>query len=182
MPAILTGHVPVNGATAGTERSLRLGQAHRLFVSPLPRTQGENAALGYSRTHQISRPGTRTVVDLDSLVVVAHFAGDLLKPSKLYLRHALTGLVRLTARDGGDTVVALVRNVFYKGPLGKDPAPVEVFMRISAELRDATSGSSGSSGLTPAEMESTLREFAEFVRDQNTGLEAVYTAIRSRKR
>ena len=57
VPAILTGHVTVNGATVGTERSMMLGQDHVLLVSALDRPQVEYVALGHIHKHQILRPG-----------------------------------------------------------------------------------------------------------------------------
>ena len=52
VPAILTGHVTVNGATVGTERSMMLGQDHVLLLSALARPQVEYVALGH--IHKLS--------------------------------------------------------------------------------------------------------------------------------
>jgi exonuclease SbcD len=58
VPAILAGHVTVNGATVGTERSMMLGQDHVLLVSALDRPQVEYVALGHVHKHQVLRPGS----------------------------------------------------------------------------------------------------------------------------
>ncbi len=55
LPAILTGHVTVNGATVGTERSMMLGQDHILQVSTLQQPQVEYVALGHIHKHQVLR-------------------------------------------------------------------------------------------------------------------------------
>ena len=55
LPAILTGHVTVNGATTGTERSMMLGTDHVLNVSSLAQPQLEYVALGHIHKHQILR-------------------------------------------------------------------------------------------------------------------------------
>ncbi len=67
IPAILTGHVTVNGATVGTERSMMLGQDHVLLVSALDRPQVEYIALGHIHKHQILRPDPPMVVYSGSL-------------------------------------------------------------------------------------------------------------------
>ena len=67
IPAILTGHVTVNGATVGTERSMMLGQDHVLLVSALVRPQVEYVALGHIHKHQILRPDPPMVVYSGSL-------------------------------------------------------------------------------------------------------------------
>ncbi len=67
VPAILTGHVTVNGATVGTERSMMLGQDHVLLVSALDRPQVEYVALGHIHKHQILRPDPPMVVYSGSL-------------------------------------------------------------------------------------------------------------------
>ena len=67
VPAILTGHVTVNGATVGTERSMMLGRDHVLLVSALDRPQVEYVALGHIHKHQILRPDPPMVVYSGSL-------------------------------------------------------------------------------------------------------------------
>ena len=67
IPAILTGHVTVNGATVGTERSMMLGQDHVLLVSALDRPQVEYLAQGHIHKHQILRPDPPMVVYSGSL-------------------------------------------------------------------------------------------------------------------
>jgi exonuclease SbcD len=67
VPAILTGHVTVNGASVGTERSMMLGQDHVLLVSALNRPQVEYVALGHIHKHQVLRPDPPMVVYSGSL-------------------------------------------------------------------------------------------------------------------
>ncbi|MBM3943090.1 MAG: exonuclease SbcCD subunit D [SAR202 cluster bacterium] len=69
IPAILTGHATVNGATVGTERSMMLGQDHILPISALQPPQVEYAALGHIHKHQVLRdsPGQAMVVYSGSL-------------------------------------------------------------------------------------------------------------------
>ena len=55
VPAIIAGHVTVNGATVGTERSMMLGQDHVLMASALERPQVEYVALGHIHKHQVLR-------------------------------------------------------------------------------------------------------------------------------
>ena len=55
VPAILTGHVTVNGATVGTERSMMLGQDHVLLAGDIGRPQVDYVALGHIHKHQILR-------------------------------------------------------------------------------------------------------------------------------
>ena len=67
VPAILTGHVTVNGATVGTERSMMLGQDHVLLVSALDWPQVVYVALGHIHKHQVLRPDPPMVVYSGSL-------------------------------------------------------------------------------------------------------------------
>lgn len=55
-PAILTGHVTVNGATVGSERSMMLGNDHVLNASAVQRPELEYVALGHIHKHQVLRP------------------------------------------------------------------------------------------------------------------------------
>ena len=55
VPAILTGHVTVNGATVGSERSMMLGNDHVLNVSAVQQPQLEYVALGHIHKHQVLR-------------------------------------------------------------------------------------------------------------------------------
>ena len=56
VPAILAGHVTVNGATVGSERSMMLGNDHVLNVSAVQRPELEYVALGHIHKHQVLRP------------------------------------------------------------------------------------------------------------------------------
>ena len=67
IPAIITAHVTVNGATVGTERSMMLGQDHVLLVSALNRPQVEYVALGHIHKHQVLRSDPPMVVYSGSL-------------------------------------------------------------------------------------------------------------------
>jgi exonuclease SbcD len=67
VPAIIAGHVTVNGATTGTERSMMLGQDHVLLASALDRPQVDYVALGHIHKHQVLRDAPRMVVYSGSL-------------------------------------------------------------------------------------------------------------------
>ena len=67
VPAILTGHLTVNGATTGTERSMMLGQDHVLLASSMHQPQLEYVALGHIHKHQILRQDPPMVVYSGSL-------------------------------------------------------------------------------------------------------------------
>ena len=55
IPAILTGHVTINGSTVGTERSMMLGNDHVLLASAVHRPELEYVALGHIHKHQVLR-------------------------------------------------------------------------------------------------------------------------------
>ena len=67
VPAIIAGHVTVNGATVGTERSMMLGQDHVLMASALERPQVDYVALGHIHKHQVLRSERPMVVYSGSL-------------------------------------------------------------------------------------------------------------------
>ena len=67
IPAILTGHLTVNGATVGTERSMMLGQDHVLLASTHHQPQFEYVALGHIHKHQILRDDPPMIVYSGSL-------------------------------------------------------------------------------------------------------------------
>tara|TARA_A100001037_G_scaffold305989_1_gene348462 strand:+ start:4233 stop:5474 length:1242 start_codon:yes stop_codon:yes gene_type:complete len=53
IPAIIVGHVTVNGATVGSERSMMMGNDHTLLVSSLQYPQIDYVALGHIHKHQV---------------------------------------------------------------------------------------------------------------------------------
>ena len=67
VPAVIAGHVTVNGATTGTERSMMLGQDHVLLASALDHPQVEYVALGHIHKHQVLRDGNPMLVYSGSL-------------------------------------------------------------------------------------------------------------------
>ncbi|MDA0732993.1 MAG: hypothetical protein BZY73_06490 [SAR202 cluster bacterium Casp-Chloro-G3] len=67
IPAILTAHATISGATVGTERSMMLGQDHVLLVSAVHKPQLEYVALGHIHKHQVLRQDPPMVVYSGSL-------------------------------------------------------------------------------------------------------------------
>jgi len=67
IPAILTAHATISGATVGTERSMMLGQDHVLLVSAVQKIQLEYVALGHIHKHQVLRQDSPMVVYSGSL-------------------------------------------------------------------------------------------------------------------
>ncbi len=55
LPAVLLGHVSVNGATNSSERSMMLGQDHVLLAGALGRPRVDYVALGHIHKHQVLR-------------------------------------------------------------------------------------------------------------------------------
>ncbi len=55
VPAILSGHVTVDGATVGSERSMILGQDHWLQASDIHLREFDYIALGHIHKHQVLR-------------------------------------------------------------------------------------------------------------------------------
>ena len=67
IPALLTAHPTISGATVGTERSMMLGQDHVLLVSAVQKSQLEYVALGHVHKHQVLRQDPPMVVYSGSL-------------------------------------------------------------------------------------------------------------------
>ena len=67
IPAILTAHATISGATVGTERAMMLGQDHILLVSAEQKSQLEYVALGHIHKHQVLRQDSPMVVYSGSL-------------------------------------------------------------------------------------------------------------------
>ena len=67
IPAILTGHVTINGATTGTEKSMMLGNDHVLLASAVHCPEVDYVALGHIHKHQIIRREPPMVVYSGSL-------------------------------------------------------------------------------------------------------------------
>ena len=61
LPAVLAGHVTINGATTGSERSMMLGQDHALFPSAVHKPELDYVALGHIHKHQILRDSPMVV-------------------------------------------------------------------------------------------------------------------------
>ena len=67
IPAVLAGHVSINGAVASTERSMMLGQDHTIFPSAVHRQELDYVALGHIHKQQVIRPENPMVVYSGSL-------------------------------------------------------------------------------------------------------------------
>ena len=61
VPAILAGHVTINGAVTGTERSMMMGQDHVLFPSAVHKPELDYVALGHIHKHQVLRENPMVV-------------------------------------------------------------------------------------------------------------------------
>ena len=61
IPAVMAGHVTINGAVTGTERSMMLGQDHVLYPSAVHKPQLDYVALGHIHKHQILRENPMVV-------------------------------------------------------------------------------------------------------------------------
>ena len=61
IPAVLTAHVTLNGATTGTEQNMMLGRDHVLFPSVVHRHQFDYVGLGHIHKHQVIREGPLVV-------------------------------------------------------------------------------------------------------------------------
>ncbi|HEY40644.1 MAG TPA: exonuclease SbcCD subunit D [Dehalococcoidia bacterium] len=61
LPAILAAHVWVAGATAGSEKSMTLGQEHTLLLSNVANTAFDYVALGHIHKHQVLSDSPPTV-------------------------------------------------------------------------------------------------------------------------
>ena len=61
LPAVLAGHVTINGATTGTERSMMLGQDHALLPSAVHKLELDYVALGHIHKHQVLRDSPMVV-------------------------------------------------------------------------------------------------------------------------
>ena len=55
VPAVLAGHVTINGATTGSEQSMMLGQDHALLPSAVHKPKLDYVALGHIHRHQVLR-------------------------------------------------------------------------------------------------------------------------------
>ena len=55
IPAVLAGHVTINGAVTGSERSMMLGQDHALLPSAVHKAEVDYVALGHIHKHQVLR-------------------------------------------------------------------------------------------------------------------------------
>ena len=61
VPAVMAGHVTINGAVIGSERSMMLGQDHVLFPSAVHKPELDYVALGHIHKHQILRENPMVV-------------------------------------------------------------------------------------------------------------------------
>ena len=61
LPAVLAGHVTINGAKTGTEQNMMLGRDHMLFPGAVHRPEFDYVALGHIHRHQILREGPMVV-------------------------------------------------------------------------------------------------------------------------
>ena len=164
IPAILAGHVTINGAKTGTEQSMMLGRDHVLFPSAVHRPELDYVALGHIHRHQILGedpmvvyPGSLQRVDFSEEGDSKGFCVVDLDPSgphgrrmkdfsfqPVNARPFLTIEARVTPgdEDPRSTVIRAIRRHDVAGSIVRlrvfMPAGVEVHLR-EAEIREALS-------------------------------------------
>ena len=165
LPAVLAGHLTINGAKIGTERSMMLGQDHVLYPSAVHKPELDYVALGHIHKHQVlrenpmvvysgslqrvdfSEEGDRKgfcVVDLDPSAPQGRRLRDF-KFEPVKARPFLTIEVKLTAGDE-DPTGTVVRQIMARNVVDSVvrlkvslPAELDVHLR-DAEIRQALSG------------------------------------------
>ena len=162
IPAVMAGHVTINGATTGTERSMMLGQDHVLYPSAVHRPELDYVALGHIHKHQVLRDNPMVVysgslqridfseeedskgfcvVDLDPSAPQGRRLTDF-RFEPVSARPFLTIGVRLSAGDE-DPTGTVVRQIMRRNVDGSIvrlkitlPAELDVHLR-DAEIRQA---------------------------------------------
>ena len=162
IPAVLAGHVTINGAETGTERSMMLGQDHSLFPSAVHKAELDYVALGHIHKHQVLRENPMVVysgslqrVDFSEEGDTKGFCVVELDPSAaqggrlrefrfqpVNARPFLTIDVKVSPGDG-DPTASVVREIMRRNVNGSIvrlkialPAGLEVQLR-DGEIQDA---------------------------------------------
>ncbi len=118
-------------------------------------------------------------VDPNDLVTVGRFAGEVIDPAAGMVDALIDGTQTLLAQDDGRTVLTILRNAFYKGPNGVDPAPLEILLDIFADV-SAHSSLPSQGPTTVASLKANLTELIVFIDDDVSGLQRVFNDLSQR--
>ena len=156
LPAILAGHVTINGATVGTERSMMLGQDHVLLASAVHRPQLDYVALGHIHKHQVLRDQPKVVYSGSLQRVDFSEEGDEKGFCVVDLDSSGPQGQRLTDFQFEKVQARPFVTIDVKVPSG-EPDPTDAVLRAIAR-RDVTDAVVRVRVSLPPEMESRLRE------------------------
>ncbi len=162
-----------------TPAKQRFKAAWRNLLSPQPTFQ-EDALAALLKV--VSAALQVRNVDSDALAQLGRFGGDVVDPDNGYVTRLIHGIEQLLTRDGGRTLIGILRNALQAPAPGVEP-PIAVLLRIFDDIREAgRAPGTPPGGMTAAEVEEMARDAVAYIRDDRQGLERIYTFIRNRPR
>ncbi len=110
--------------------------------------------------------------DPQALVDVLRFGGKVLAPARGWSKPLVTGLVKLIVGRRSTTLVTIIRNALDRGPAGTGRSPAETLFSVMDDVsaRSPTAGAP----VSAQSISDGAKDFAEFIRDPDAGLESIY--------
>ena len=206
VPAVMAGHVTINGAVIGSERSMMLGQDHVLFPSAVHKPELDYVALGHIHKHQILRENPMVVysgslqrvdfseegdtkgfcvVDLDAAAPQGRRLRDF-SFQPVSSRPFLTIEVAVQAGDDDPmgTVVSAIMRHHVAGSVVRlkilVPAELDVHLR-EAELREALRSAHYVAGISREVQQERRTRIPPSVAEGLTPMDALRLYLESRK-
>ncbi len=123
----------------------------------------------------------QTNVDPSAINHIGSYLAELIRPPDARLVGVIDGIEKMVALDDSNTGLVLLQNLFDQGPEGRDEAPLSVFIDVGEALAlidpDSCEPRSSAELIDALDIESMIESSVEFIRDDDSGLGAIYRVI-----
>lgn len=126
----------------------------------------------YGSVLEVAAAVLQSKADPQALVDVLRFGGKVLDPAKGWSKPLITGLVKLMIGSRSTTILTIVKNALDRGPAGTGKSPAETLLAILDDVNAQSSSAGGA--LTAQKIADGAKSAADFIRDRDKGLEAIY--------
>jgi hypothetical protein len=129
---------------------------------------------------QVAAATLQVSIDPTAMVDLLHFGGEVLDPARGTSEPLVLAVAKLLQGQANTTLLSILHNALDRGPTGSARSPAETLLSVFDDVK-AASASAGQP-LTAAVVAADAQSLADFIRDPDHGLEAIYTAMRGHPR
>ncbi|HVY63176.1 MAG TPA: hypothetical protein VHF22_16070, partial [Planctomycetota bacterium] len=124
---------------------------------------------------EVAAAALQAKADPTATVDVLHFAGEVLDPARGWSKPLALALVKLVSGQANTTILTIAKNALDRGPAGNARSPAETLLSILDDIQAASLA--GSQPLSAQSIADSAKKIADFIRDKDHGLEAIYTQM-----